>query len=337
MSFREHVRRRAGAHARTVVLAEGWDERVRQAADVLERDEIAHVVLLENPLSRDARLERVAEHLAARRPERVRDAAHARELAADPLRFAASLVALGEADVAVAGATCPTADVLRAALWAIGPAEGIATVSSAFYMDFPGEGFAFRDGECERHQEPSGNGFGERVLTFADAGVVPDPTSDQLAEIALSAARDRSLVVGDTPIVAFLSYSTRGSGDGPMVAKVRGAFERFQAMAPDIPADGEVQGDAALVPAVSRQKAPGSRAGGCANILVFPDLDSGNVAYKLVQRLAGATATGPIVQGLDRPMIDLSRGATADDVVDGAAVGILQSVGPGHAQTSEGA
>jgi len=325
VSFREHVRSRAAEHGKTVVLAEGWDDRVRFAAETLERERIAHVIMLDGSTAGYSQAGRVAEHLAARKPDKVQGEDHAMELAADPLRFAASLVALGEADAAVAGATCPTADVLRAAFWAIGPAEGLHTVSSSFYMDFPVPGFSFRVGECDR-LIGEGGGVGESVLTFADAGVVPEPTAEQLAEIAVSAARDRSLIVGDSPIVAFLSYSTKGSADGPKVEKVRQAFARFREIAPDVPADGELQGDAALVPAVSRQKAPDSFVAGCANIFIFPDLDSGNVTYKLVQRLAGATATGPIVQGLARPMIDLSRGATADDIVDGAAVGILQSV-----------
>lgn len=326
MNFRAHVRSHAAACGCTVVLAEAWDGRVRRAADILEADGIAGVVRLDVSMEGDPRQGRVAEFLASRKPDAVRSAAHARELAADPIRFAAALVGLGEADAAVAGATCPTSDVIRAALWAIGPAAGVHTVSSAFYMDFPVEGFAFRSGECgtvEGEDE-----VGDTVLTFADAGVVPDPTAEQLAEIALSAAHDRRLVVGDEPMVAFLSYSTRGSADGPRVQKMRDALERFRELAPDIVADGELQGDAALVPDIARLKAPDSHVAGCANIMVFPDLDSGNVTYKLVQRLAGATATGPILQGLARPMIDLSRGATADDVVDGAAVGILQAARP---------
>jgi phosphate acetyltransferase len=301
MSFRAEVRRRAAALGRRVVLAEGWDARVREAAAMLEREGIAGVEVLERSMVHDPRLPRIAEHLRRRRPDKVPDALRARELAQDPLRFAAALVALGDADAAVAGATCPTADVLRAALLAIGPAEGITTVSSAFYM-----------------------ALDDRVLTFTDAGVVPDPTPEQLSDIALAAASDRGRIVGDQPIVAFLSFSTKGSAEGPRVDRVREAVARFQAQAPQIPADGELQADAALVVDVGQRKAPGSPAAGRANILVFPDLDSGNIAYKLVQRLAGATATGPIIQGLARPMMDLSRGATADDVVDVAAVAVLQ-------------
>jgi phosphate acetyltransferase len=166
------------------------------------------------------------------------------------------------------------------------------------------------------------------VLTFTDCGVVQYPTAEQLADIALAAARDRRRIVGDEPRVAFLSHSTRGSADGASIDRVRAALARFRLLAPELPADGELQGDAALVPDVAERKAPGGILGGKANVLVFPDLDSGNIAYKLVQRIARAEALGPVVQGLARPCNDLSRGATQDDIVLVSAIAILQSDTP---------
>ena len=219
------------------------------------------------------------------------------------------MVRRGEADGSVAGADNATGDVLRAAFWCVGPAEGIRTVSSSFYMVVPD----FR-------------GNGEEILTFTDCAVVEEPTAEQLADIASAASTARSRIVGDTPRVGFLSYSTRGSAAGPSIDRVREALRIFRRSRPEIDADGELQADAALLPSVGRRKAPDSTLAGRANVLVFPDLDAGNIGYKLTQRLGGAAAVGPIVQGLRRPCNDLSRGASVTDIVEVACITALQAL-----------
>ena len=301
MTFRDSVYERARRAGRRIVLPEGTDERVRAAATRIEQLGLGTVQLLEGTAPRSP-LPEMIRLLRTRHPQKFSTDGAAQAALEHPLTFGAALVGIGRADVMVGGATFPSGDTIRAALWAVGVAPGITTVSGAFYM--------VRD---------------DAVITFTDCAVVPEPTPEQLADSAVAAARDRRRIVGDEPIVAFLSYSTKGSAAGPRVERVQQAFESLARRRPDFAFDGELQTDAALVAHVAARKAPGSRAAGHANVLVFPDLDSGNIAYKLVQRLDGWEALGPVLQGVARPISDLSRGASADDIVDTAAVAVLQA------------
>lgn len=329
MGFIERLEARAAAVGGRVALAEGHDERIIEAAGELVarggcdvtlvcpdeqrqsiHDELAiRGVDIADP-SADPRREELANYLHERRAAKGMSREEALLAVEDPLYFASLMVATGAADASVGGAVRTTADTVRAALHCIGPAAGLRTVSSAFVMI---------------HPDPQWGNDG--VMVFADCAVLPDPDSVQLAEIAVSAAATFRSIVGGEPKVALLSFSTNGSAKHPLVDKVTAARAELENRGADFVYDGEMQLDAALLPGVGEKKAPGSAVAGKANVLIFPDLNAGNITYKAVERLGGARALGPLMQGLAKPANDLSRGCSAGDVVQTSYLSLLQAKG----------
>ena len=329
MSFLEQLEVRAAAAGGRVALAEGHDPRVVEAAADLAARGVFEIFLVcpegdrrdaHAPLeaagveivdpATDSRREDLAAFLHQRRAHKGLSELEALEAVDDPLYFASLLVATGLADASVGGAVRTTADTVRAALHCIGPGAGLRTVSSAFVMV---------------HPDPTWGDDGVKV--FSDCAVLPDPDPKQLAEIAISAAATYRSIVGGEPRVALHSFSTKGSANHPLVAKVEAACAELGSRDLDFEFDGELQFDAALVSRVGESKAPGSTVAGRANVLVFPDLNAGNITYKAAERLGGARALGPLMQGLAKPANDLSRGCSAGDIVQTSLLSLLQAKG----------
>jgi phosphate acetyltransferase len=320
----QKIRQKSKEKMNTIVLPEGEEERSLRAAEKILKEKIANIILLGdaetierktanwgldiadakviNPKTSKFKTDFIQEYYHLRAHKGI-TMEQAEDTMKHPLFFGAMLVRWGVAQGSVAGAINTTADVMRAGIQIIGMKPGISIVSSCFMMVMP-------------------NG---RVFTYSDCAVVPDPNAEQLASIAISASETHRALTEEEPLVAMLSFSTKGSAEHPSIDKVRLALDMVKKLRPELKIDGELQVDAAIVPAVAEKKCPGSPIMGKANVFVFPDLNSGNIAYKITQRLANARAIGPIVQGLNKPAFDLSRGCSAEDIVDVVAVNSVVS------------
>lgn len=331
MQFFDSIIDKARTKRQTIVLAEGEDKRIIEAAQRAEKDEIAHCILvgneevirqtaaangidlsalkIEDPAN-SLNLKGYSKELYQLRKHKGVTQEQAQQMTLDPLCFADLMLRANDADGAIAGAVYTTGDRVRSALQIVGVMPGYSSVSSFMLMLFEAE-----------HHEP------KQVMLFSDCGLIVDPDAEQLAEIAVATAHSAQQLLDDEPRVAMLSFSTDGSANHPQVEKVRNATDLARRQMPGVAIEGEVQLDAAIVPEIAAQKISGSQIHGQANVLIFPDLDAGNIGYKLTQRFAGATAIGPILQGLNRPANDLSRGCNSDDVYYLIAMTAVQSRG----------
>jgi len=315
------IQEKASQKKKTIVLPESHDERVLSAAQILTAKKIASIITLGNDtqIRNDAqkwgidlqgiriidpeksdKLSDFSNIFYNKRKHKGVTIEQARETVKRDLFFAGMMVAEGMADGSVSGSVATTADVTRAAIFCVGLKEGISILSSFFLMVFP-----------------------DNAYSFADCAVNPNPDESQLADIAISTADNHKKLTGEDPYIAMLSFSTKGSAEHELVVKVRAAVEFVKERRPDLKVDGELQFDAAIVETIGKKKAPGSDVAGRANVLVFPDLNSGNIGYKIAQRLGKAEAIGPVNQGVKKPFFDLSRGCSIDDIVNTTAIACL--------------